>query len=65
MESITRFIEEKLKLKENRDKSGVRRCETCKFLGYTTMDNGTIRIAEKALSALRTKSVRLPDEIEG
>jgi group II intron reverse transcriptase/maturase len=49
MESISRFIEGKLKLKVNRDKSGVRRCETCKFLGYTVMDNGSIRIADKSL----------------
>ena len=55
MESITRFIEGKLKLKVNRDKSGVRRCEDCKFLGYTIMDNGTIRIADKSLVRFKDK----------
>jgi group II intron reverse transcriptase/maturase len=55
MESITRFIEEKLKLKVNRDKSGVRKCEDCKFLGYTIMDNGTIRIADKSIARFKDK----------
>ena len=55
MESITRFIEEKLKLKVNRDKSGVRRCETCKFLGYTIMDNGSIRIADKSIARFKDR----------
>ena len=55
MESITRFIEEKLKLKVNRDKSGVRRCENCKFLGYTIMDIGTIRIADKSITRFKDK----------
>ena len=55
MESITRFIEEKLKLKVNRDKSGVRKCENCKFLGYTIMENGTIRIADKSIARFKDK----------
>lgn len=55
MESITRFIEEKLKLKVNRDKSGVRKCEDCKFLGYTIMDNGTVRIADKSIARFKDK----------
>ena len=55
MESITRFIEEKLKLKVNRDKSGVRKCEDCKFLGYTIMENGAIRVADKSISRFKDK----------
>jgi RNA-directed DNA polymerase len=55
MESITRFIEEKLKLKVNHDKSGVRRCENCKFLGYTIIDNGTIKIADKSIARFKDK----------
>ncbi|MBU0488445.1 MAG: hypothetical protein KKA07_13870 [Bacteroidetes bacterium] len=41
LKSITAFIENKLKLKMNRDKSGVRHCSLVKFLGYTVM--GTVK----------------------
>jgi len=37
MSSIVDFIERKLKLKVNREKSGVRHCSDVKFLGYTIM----------------------------
>ena len=40
MESIVEFIETKLKLKVNRQKSGVRHCSDVKFLGYTVMKGG-------------------------
>ncbi|MFM8454432.1 MAG: group II intron reverse transcriptase/maturase [Gammaproteobacteria bacterium] len=55
MESITRFIEGKLKLRVNREKSGVRKCEKCKFLGYTIMENGKIRIADKSIARFKDR----------
>jgi group II intron reverse transcriptase/maturase len=55
MASLTRFIEEKLKLKVNREKSGVRRCDQVKFLGHTIEDNGKIRIADASIERLKKK----------
>lgn len=55
LQSITKFIQGKLKLKVNRQKSGVRRCEQVKFLGYTIMPNGGIRIADKSIQRLKDK----------
>lgn len=53
--SLTRFIENKLKLKVNPAKSGVRHCAEVKFLGYTILPEGKIRIADKAIERLKDK----------
>lgn len=50
MDSISRFIEKRLKLKVNREKSQVARSEKVKFLGFTVVQ-GTIAIAHRALQA--------------
>lgn len=55
MASLIRFIEEKLKLKVNRDKSGVRRCDQVKFLGHTVEQNGKIRIADASIARFKQK----------
>lgn len=55
MTSITNYIEKKLKLKVNRQKSGVRRCSEVKFLGYTVMPEGKIRVADKSVRRLKEK----------
>ena len=55
MESVTKFIEGKLKLRVNRDKSGVRHCSTVKFLGYTLLPGGDIRVADKSKEGLKGK----------
>lgn len=55
MASLIRFIEEELKLKVNREKSGVRRCDQVKFLGHTIEQNGKIRIADKSIKRFKTK----------
>lgn len=55
MESVVLFIEKKLKLKVNRSKSGVRHCTGVKFLGYTLMPEGGIRIADKSIDRLKDK----------
>jgi hypothetical protein len=46
MEKVSQFIEKKLKLKVNRDKSQVAKSDKVKFLGFTVV-NGTIAIAHK------------------
>lgn len=48
MDKVSQFIEKKLKLKVNQEKSQVARSETVKFLGFTVV-NGSIAIARKAL----------------
>jgi len=53
--SISEFIEQKLKLQVNQQKSGVRRCEQVKFLGYTILPNGGIRIADKSITRFKDK----------
>jgi RNA-directed DNA polymerase len=55
MKSIVKFIENKLKLKVNRDKSGVRYCSEVKFLGYTMLPGGGIRVSDKSLNSLKDK----------
>jgi RNA-directed DNA polymerase len=55
LQSITRFIEKKLKLKVNREKSGVRHCSQVKFLGYTIMPGGKRRIADKSIARFKKK----------
>jgi len=54
METVSQFIEGKLKLKVNREKSQVARAERVKFLGFTVV-NGTIAIARKALKTAMSK----------
>jgi RNA-directed DNA polymerase len=56
MQSLTHFIEEKLKLKVNREKSGIRRCDEVKFLGHTIEANGKIRIADASTERLKLKN---------
>ena len=55
LHSITNFIETKLKLKVNKLKSGVRHCSQVKFLGYTVMEGGRIRAADKSIERLKHK----------
>jgi group II intron reverse transcriptase/maturase len=55
MSTMIDFIEKKLKLKVNREKSGVRHCSDVKFLGYTIMPEGGIRASDKSIDRLRDK----------
>ncbi len=55
MSTMIDFIEKKLKLKVNREKSGVRHCSEVKFLGYTIMPEGGIRASDKSMDRLRDK----------
>jgi len=54
MEKVSQFIEKKLKLKVNQDKSKVALSDKVKFLGFTVV-NGTIAIAHKALQTAMDK----------
>jgi len=55
LDSVTKFIEHKLKLKVNREKSGVRHCSDVKFLGYTLLTAGKIRISDKSIDRFQHK----------
>jgi len=55
MTSLVAFIEKKLKLKVNKAKSGVRHCSDVKFLGYTLMPEGGIRVADKSIDHLKDR----------
>jgi len=55
MTSIVDFIEKKLKLKVNNAKSGVRHCSDVKFLGYTLLPEGGIRVADKSIDRLKSR----------
>jgi RNA-directed DNA polymerase len=55
METMIEYIEGKLKLRVNRTKSGVRHCSTVKFLGYTILSGGDIRVSDKSQERLKDK----------
>ena len=65
MESITNFIEKKLKLRVNRDKSGVRHCSKVKFLGYTILAKGGIRVADKSIQRFKEKVKKITKRNRG
>jgi RNA-directed DNA polymerase len=70
MESITRFIEEDLKLKVNREKSSVGRPWKLKFLGFSFYFNSKkgeycVRIHEKSISRFKLKLKTLTNKNNG
>jgi RNA-directed DNA polymerase len=56
MESVTSFVEKKLKLKVNRDKSAVARPWKRKFLGYTVTTNKKPRLKPAPQSVQRARA---------
>jgi group II intron reverse transcriptase/maturase len=74
IESVTRFVEGKLRLKVNRDKSAMARPWNRKFLGFSFLSNrgATIRLAPKTIERFkekireltcRTRSMAMTDRI--
>jgi len=55
MSSIVRFIEGKLKLKVNLSKSGVRHCSEVKYLGYTILSGGYLRVSDSSIQRLKDR----------
>ncbi len=55
MQSISNFIEGKLKLIVNKDKSKVCLVNQTKYLGYTIQNTGNLSIAAKSLDKLKAK----------
>jgi group II intron reverse transcriptase/maturase len=56
MESITRFLEKKLRLKVNKEKSAVDRPENRKFLGYSMTNNQKPKLKVSRNSIKRAKA---------
>lgn len=54
-DSITRFIEDRMKLKVNREKSGIRRPNEVSFLGYSLLNGGKPRLSPKSEQRLKEK----------
>jgi len=67
MESVIRFVEGKLRLKVNRDKSAVDRPWKRKFLGFTFMSNreATVRIAPKKLGQIKERVREITSRTRG
>ena len=59
MESITRFIERKLRLKVNRAKSKVAPSRECKFLGYTIGGKGQLRISKESKARKAKRAIKV------
>jgi RNA-directed DNA polymerase len=59
-ESVTQFLEEKLKLEVNREKSAVAPVGERKFLGHRLLLNGKLGTLLRASNARRKRSERLP-----
>jgi len=55
MESVTRFLEEKLRLRVNRDKSAVAPVGERKFLGHRLLLNGKLGISPKSIQRAKEK----------
>ena len=55
MESVTRFLESKLKLRVNREKSAVAPVGERKFLGYRLLLNGKLGISPKSVKRAKEK----------
>jgi RNA-directed DNA polymerase len=55
MESVTQFLEEKLKLRVNREKSAVARVGERKFLGHRILLNGKLGISPKSVNRAKER----------
>ena len=55
MQTLSSFIENKLKLKINQDKSKVCLVSESKFLGYTILNNGILTISKPSIARIKTK----------
>jgi RNA-directed DNA polymerase len=65
MESVTRFLEEKLKLRVNREKSAVAPVGERKFLGHRLLLNGKLGIASKSVKRAKEKIRRITSRNRG
>lgn len=62
---ITRFIENKMKLKVNREKSSIKRSHEMNFLSYSLTTRGNLRLSETSESRLKEKLKKLTQRNRG
>jgi RNA-directed DNA polymerase len=55
MASITQFLEKRLRLKVNRNKSKVAYCSEVKYLGYRILGGGRLAIAPESLKRMKQR----------
>ena len=55
LQSITKFLDRKLRLKVNQTKSAVDRPSNRKFLGFTITNSGEISIAKDSIKRIKNK----------
>jgi RNA-directed DNA polymerase len=55
MRSVTRFLEQTLKLQVNEKKSAVARVDERPFLGYRLREEGTLAVASQSLERVKMK----------
>lgn len=55
MASVTRFLEQKLRLKVNREKSAVAHVEERKFLGYRLLRDGRLGVAPQSVQRMKQR----------
>jgi RNA-directed DNA polymerase len=65
MASVTTFLETKLKLRVNREKSAVARVEERKFLGYRLLSDGRLGIAPTSLERAKERIRRITGRNRG
>ncbi len=65
MSSIKQFLEKRLRLKLNEEKSKVAKTEECKFLGYNVLSDGRLVIAKESVKRLRNKIRKLTKRNRG
>lgn len=65
MARITKFLEEKLRLKINREKSQVSLVGNRKFLGYTIMNRGSLAIAHSSIKRFKEKVIKITGRNRG
>ena len=65
MESVRRFLEEKLKLRVNREKSAVAPVGERKFLGHRLLLNGKLGIAPKSVARAKEKIRQITSRTRG
>jgi len=65
MESVTRFLEEKLKLRVNREKSAVAAVGERKFLGHRLLLNGKLGISPKSVDRAKEKIRQITSRSRG
>ena len=65
MESVTRFLEEKLKLRVNREKSAVAPVGERKFLGHRLLLNGKLGISPKSVDRAKEKIRQITSRSRG